>query len=205
MDDDTLKKFLPKLGDRIAISEFSKRKVTCKKFSLIEKLREKLNNKRGKDGDTDAEEYKVKKACTRETKMIEIGWLCSVDGNRLVHVQTKFGGGSRKISVNRSCKMADVLKKAKELFFPDGTSPKGKLENFSCKILDFKHNEIESELTIDEIYNATRLTRLRFYLATTKKQATVSKAFNCQIDNRNAATSVHTLISTEQVSINSMV
>ncbi|CAH1119048.1 unnamed protein product [Phaedon cochleariae] len=45
MDEETLTKFIPKLGDRVAARDFCKRKMAPKKVGLIEKLREKLSNK----------------------------------------------------------------------------------------------------------------------------------------------------------------
>ncbi|CAH1107883.1 unnamed protein product [Psylliodes chrysocephalus] len=59
-----------------------------------------------------------------------------------------------------------VLEKAKNLFFPDGNSAKGNLQDVHCTLLDFKQLPVDNGLSIGDIFNITGVTKLRFYLAT---------------------------------------
>lgn len=59
-----------------------------------------------------------------------------------------------------------ILEKAKNLFFPDGNSAKGNLQDVHCTLLDFKQLPVDNGLSIGDIFNITGVTKLRFYLAT---------------------------------------
>lgn len=63
------------------------------------------------------------------------------------HVRSSNGGGSRKIELPRDAKKADILKVAKEIFFPNGQSKKNiLLTAVSCNVLDFAQTEFEDKI-----------------------------------------------------------
>ncbi|KAK5647928.1 hypothetical protein RI129_002820 [Pyrocoelia pectoralis] len=138
-----------------------------KKHSFIEKLREKIAQK-NTSGET--RKQNLTKRPRKTTRTIEIGWLCcSKKDKKLNQVKTNYGGGTRKVVVDGTSTMEDVRNIAKELFFPNKISTKGKLQDFEVSLLDFKQNQVDETLTVQEIFEITKLSKLRFYLATSKK------------------------------------
>ncbi|KAL3859258.1 hypothetical protein ACJMK2_009485 [Sinanodonta woodiana] len=56
-------------------------------------------------------------------RKIEIGWLlANWNGHCSRQVRKKTGGGTRKISIDKHSTKEDILKIAKDLFFPNGKS-----------------------------------------------------------------------------------
>lgn len=88
--------------------------------------------------------------------------------DRCKQVRPKGGGGTRHIS--KDAKKEDILREALSLFFPNENSSKGKEENFTFDILDFKSNPMSKNITVDKLFKITGLTKLRFYLASYKKE-----------------------------------
>nr|XP_023022443.1 uncharacterized protein LOC111510736 [Leptinotarsa decemlineata] len=171
MSDEDLKVFFPKLGDRLSIKDFCKKSISSKKISLIEKLKEKMNKKaRTKENDSP---YRPRK-CLKNTRVIEIGWLCTSEGDNVFRqVKTKAGGGTRKVNIPKNVLCTEVLEKAKNLFFPNGVSTKGHLDDFEVKLLDYKSHECNLDLTIQQMYELSALTVLRFYMGTIYKKEPV--------------------------------
>lgn len=168
MDMDVLQKFLPKLGDRLAVVDFCTRANQNKrKDSLLEKLREKLKRKKGAETGNKSLTSEVIKQ--KETRMIEIGWL-HFDNGRLQQVRTKQGGGTRKISVRQEATREDIHKIAKTIFFEDGMSSKGHETQFDFTVADFRCQELDNDITVREIFQKTGMSRLRFYITTRNKR-----------------------------------
>ncbi|CAH0563121.1 unnamed protein product [Brassicogethes aeneus] len=89
-------------------------------------------------------------------------------------VKTACGGGTRKIQVKKTASKEDLIKLGIELFFPDGQSSKGKLTNFNIDLADFKRDIIPKEVTIEELFQKSKLSRLRVYLYTKEKCSTIN-------------------------------
>ena len=120
MSDQELKTWIPKMGDRLALKQFSKKQEECvpdKKKSLMDTLRKKLKlktNKRPKlqNSSPDESEEEILPQLGRKEKLmgnknalkakrkIELGWQHN-DGKGYVEVRTKQGGGTRKFSVSK--------------------------------------------------------------------------------------------------------
>lgn len=168
MDQDVLQKFLPKLGDRLAVMDFCNRAHPNKrKDSLIEKLREKLKKKKGTESGNKPSTSDIPKR--KETRMIEVGWLHFENG-RLLQVRAKQGGGTRKFSIRQDATREDILKIAKSIFFEDGMSSKGHETQFDFTLADFKCQELGDDITVREVFEKTGMTRLRFYITTRNKR-----------------------------------
>ena len=67
-------------------------------------------------------------------------------------MRKRSGGGTRILEVSKNSTKADILSHAKELFFPDGESAKGKWEDFLHDIYDFKESQLDDSSTIGELY-----------------------------------------------------
>lgn len=167
MSEEDLKTFIPKYGDRVAVQNFCKSKLSSTKKSLIEKLKRKIGSKGSGGVDSNKTGSKNYSYTGKKTRIIEIGWMCSdTRENRLRQIRTKFGGGTRRVTVNKSDKCKDILQTAIDLFFLQGVSSKGPLTMFRCELLDYKSNSFDTASTIEQMYDISALSVLRFYLAT---------------------------------------
>lgn len=174
MEDEDLKRYLPRYGDRIAVIAFSKQElgkkktVSDRKLSLREKLIAKLQNKQGSSehmkrslpqtGNTNAK---------RMSRKIELGWLHTygVHG-ALKQVRSPSGGGTRTIDIFLDCVIGDLLPVAKGLFFPDGVSKKGTVEDFDFYIADQTQTKLLPVMTIKDLCENTKLKHIRLYMVT---------------------------------------
>ncbi len=60
------------------------------------------------------------------------------------------GGGLREFQMNREVKFDEILQKAKEIYFPNGKSQKGSLEDMSVEMSDFTLKPITRFTDLDE-------------------------------------------------------
>lgn len=165
-----MKKLVPKLGDRAAIKSFCENHRRSKqKQGLIEKLKSKLEARNSKT--TESTDSQQKTPYRKSTRYINIGWLCAnKKDNCYKHVRSGSGGGTRRKSVPRTTTCREILQLAKQLYFPNGVSKRGPLEKFEVELLDFSRARFENlDMTVQEMYDVSALTDLRFYLATTYK------------------------------------
>lgn len=191
IDDKTLSTFIPTIGDRVALKKFCKKKST--RASLFERLREKVmekeegkhckrrkieNNKVSKGREknyelsSSSEGSLIKRSqssqanATKSNRVIELGWLVrDSDSHEYKQLRSVRGGGARKISMSKDSRKSDILAEAKKLFL-------SKCKDDYCSdlnILDFARNVMDESTSIGEMYDITKMTSLRFYLATTKK------------------------------------
>ncbi|XP_019737280.1 uncharacterized protein LOC109522891 [Hippocampus comes] len=175
MDDATLANYVPCYGDRIALFNFCKTQQlpSQKKNGLLEKLREKMKIRKesGKE-DTSSKTQQARQTKKRQktTRNVAIGWIHS-DGKITKQVREKQGGGTRKLQMSTESGLKDILKEGKKLFFPNGISPKGSELGFQFEVWDFKQNLLTDETcqSIGNMYEAAKLTLLRFYIATKPK------------------------------------
>ncbi|XP_038586911.1 uncharacterized protein LOC119912009 [Micropterus salmoides] len=175
MDDAALANYIPSYGDRIALFNFckSKKPISKRKQGLLEKLCEKMKvRKEGtKENVSDADTRSTQTKKLKTTRNVEIGWIHS-DGNVARQVRAKQGGGTRKVKLAINAGLKDILQEGKKLFFPDGISPKGSESDFEFEVWDFKQNRLTDDtcLSIGTMYETSRLTMLRFYIATKQKE-----------------------------------
>ncbi|KAE8278717.1 hypothetical protein D5F01_LYC23636 [Larimichthys crocea] len=59
--------------------------------------------------------------------------------------------------------MGELLEIGKTLFFPNGRSSKGPIEDFEFDIRDYSHNILPSEITVGQLYDQTKLRMIRVY------------------------------------------
>lgn len=118
---------------------------------------------------TNNNKKKQKKAPNyRGHKQILLGWLCRIDKtDRFKQVRERCGGGTRKIKVPKESNKDYIMKKAIELFFPNGNSKAGTLDDFDIDLLDFKNNELDDHTTVAEMLESTGL-RMNVSLILTK-------------------------------------
>lgn len=129
----------------------------------------------------------------KSTRQIQIGWLHSEDGGTYIQIKTKNGGGTRNIAVPKMADKNYILQKGKEIFFRDGKSSKGEENYFDFNLFDYSQCPITEEITVEEMYKTTGFTRLRFYVATTRKTFINEESEESDNDRDNTAQAeVHT-------------
>ncbi|KAB0804069.1 hypothetical protein PPYR_01039 [Photinus pyralis] len=171
MDEEVFKKYIPRLGDRIAVKNFCQRKLLPKKNGLIEKLRQKMAARNARSDNKGASSHVLEpKKHRKTTRAIELGFMAFNDTTKqLTQVRLNKGGGTRKVDVDRTSKNKDILEFAKKLFFPNNISKTfGPIENFTISLLDFCKSPVDTDLTVEEMYNETKVNKLRFYLSIVK-------------------------------------
>jgi len=65
------------------------------------------------------------------------------------------GGGTRKVRVQKTFCKSDIVDLAKELFFPNGRSSKGMIDELSINLFDFQKNDLPDDLSVGELYAKT--------------------------------------------------
>lgn len=122
MDDDTLERFLPALGDRVALRHFcsnSNHVKQSRKLNLLDRLRKKMklgNPSSFAEDSSEEEESHIRKRLWLEIKML----LKTQDGLSWdgYTTESKCGGGTRKLVVLKTAGYDDLIKLGMELFFP---------------------------------------------------------------------------------------
>nr|XP_054594315.1 uncharacterized protein LOC129161848 [Nothobranchius furzeri] len=190
MDDNSLATYIPIYGDRIATRRFCseyqrKGERDVQRQTLLQKLRRKMGIDKNQEESDQEESYSTRKhskaylrnnkLAVRKTRKVELGWIHEGKQQR-----KKNGGGTRRVDVPKEAKKSDILSIAKELFFPNGQSKKGKLEDFTCNILDYQEDDIlEEDMTVGELYSLLKMGILRFYLCTKeRKELTITELIN---------------------------
>ncbi|KAK7893048.1 hypothetical protein WMY93_022200 [Mugilogobius chulae] len=171
MEDVDLEAHLPSYGDRIALRNFCKSltQSSKRKQGLFEKLREKLKVRQSQNGEEEPGPSNYKKKKSKQPKRkIEIGWI-HTESKITKQVRAKQGGGTRKITISTQAGFDDILHEGKALFFPQGKSNKGKVDEFDFDVWDFKQNSLPRDMSVEDIYNIVKMPILRFYLATQPK------------------------------------
>lgn len=97
-----------------------------------------------------------------------MGWIVK-EQNSAKQVRTRLGGGTRKLIVSKELTKCDLIKEGKQLFFLHGMSQKGSELEFDFDIWDFAENPIEDNVSVNELYDISKLSTLRLYLATTRR------------------------------------
>ncbi|KAK7157036.1 hypothetical protein R3I94_006940 [Phoxinus phoxinus] len=166
MDDNTLERFLPALGDRVALRHYcgnGNHVKQTRKQNLLEKLRKKIKLGHVSNFSEDAGENEEcgstrkslignKNAC-KDKRRVELGWM-----HNGKQVRTKCGGGTRKLAVPKTAGYDDLIQLGKEKNGPE--------VSFSFKIYDFQECEMPHDITVGGLYESVKLGVLRFYLVT---------------------------------------
>lgn len=123
LGEEGLEEILPKFGNRVAIINFSKKTIHNTKKSLTVKLRARiLNRKTNREEKEKSQNIHIQ--YSKKTRIVEIGWVCSQQGSKAyTQGRTKYGDGTRRISVSKEAKSSELLERAKELFFSNGCQP----------------------------------------------------------------------------------
>ena len=103
------------------------------------------------------------KNAVRHHRKVELDWVNKTPYG-YKQVRASYGGGTRNLTVDRQMKMSELLDVALDTFFPDGTSKLGEKNDFKFELRDFKGECIATHLTVQEVYEQSKLKTLRFHL-----------------------------------------
>lgn len=177
MTEEELKQYIPTYGDRVAALAFARKcsndtESLNRKETVLERLKRKLENRKEKKCQS---EFSSKSRllgntnAKKEMRRIELGWMdydAKLGDFRQVRCQN--GGGTRSLNIPKSATQEDVIEVGKSLFFPDGKSKKGPVDNFNLVLKDFQAGDIK-EKTIEDMYTGYKLKMLRVYLCSKAK------------------------------------
>ncbi|XP_057702771.1 uncharacterized protein LOC130922187 isoform X2 [Corythoichthys intestinalis] len=173
MTDEQLTKYIPKIGDRIAIRQYCRREVavfegTSTTLSkATESLISKINQRRmSSSGLTDERVKKMSgnKNATKEHRNYQMGLFEEKEG-RFVQVRERRGGGIRHLKAAKNATMSELLETGKSLFFSDGKSQIGTESEFEFTMRDFTEDVLDPQTTLNEQYEKRRVKTLRLYLS----------------------------------------
>ncbi|CAC5379116.1 unnamed protein product [Mytilus coruscus] len=83
-------------------------------------------------------------------------------------IWTQKGSGPRKLPINKSAKKDEIIKLGKQIYFgKDGISKLGSVADFNFEIKNFEGEVVDDTLSVGDLYTATGLTLLTFYILLT--------------------------------------
>lgn len=176
MTDEELGQYIVSYGDRLALRAFCRQKTGPNeqagiKSTLMQKVRDRLREREQRytvNGETAEGRGVGNKHAAKVSRRIELGWLHYSKGD-FHQVRARHGGGTRHLTVEKTVKMEHLLETGKDLFFPNGQSSKGPVENFNFDVRDFSHSSVSLESTVSQLYNKTKLKMLRIYICSKEK------------------------------------
>ena len=92
-------------------------------------------------------------------------------GAKNIQVKERRGGGTRHLKALKTATMAHLMDIGKELFFPNGKSKIGNVNDFEFCIRDFTEDELDPLTTLGEQYEKRKVKMLRLYLSCKKTDA----------------------------------
>lgn len=195
MTDEQMARYITSYGDRVAVLSFCQQtKCSTDKDTLIQRLRDKIGMRkmksktkgalRGTSGvyqnRSEGMAREKNSAGEKTSRKIEIGWL-HFGSDEYHQVRTSKGGGTRHATVEKTTTVAQILEMGKDLFFPDGQSTKGRADEFTFDICDFKRNKIPFDDTVGRLYEQSKLKLLRFYICTKEEEPSTDRS-SCEED-----------------------
>lgn len=168
MPDETLKRYLPSYGDRLAAVAFCRTKTSAEDGnvtggSVLSRLQSKLKMRKRISHSLQASSSR-KISVPKPTRRIELGWMnYEADSNDYKQVRSQNGGGTRHLSVDKDMTRNALIEIGKNLFFPEGNSKKGSLSAFQFELRDFQLRDV-GEDSVAELYDQSKVKLLRLYL-----------------------------------------
>lgn len=126
-----------------------------------------------------------KKVQEIQSKKVQLGWVHYDEKQRkYIGVRTPRGGGTRDVPFPFSASAKEIIEVGKELFYPNGNSCHGLISDMDFKITIIENLKIDGEevpFTLGQYINATKLPKVRLYLASKKRPKDESKTVASKI------------------------
>ncbi|KAA0718503.1 hypothetical protein E1301_Tti013083 [Triplophysa tibetana] len=205
MTDEQMRSFLPSYGDRLAVMGYCRRQEsepTHRKSKLFERLKSKLHKRQRTDNSETDQQTTTKKTVQRQRK-VEIGWMHH-DGEGFVQMRTKKRRWNKKAECAKRLGKKELIEEAILLFFQNGKNAHGTISEFEVDLMNYQEMSLDENSTVAELYDASKLTMIRFYLTTRKRgmdaveeisdtDADTTEDTNNQDQNQNLPTSFSTI------------
>ena len=106
---------------------------------------------------------------TRDEKSVNFCWKhFDTKKSHYVSVRTTKGGGTRQLTMSNESDYHEVVNTMTQLFFPDGRSIFGLLNDMDVEIGDFKGDLIKPPFCLKNYISVNKLSKTRLYLMTKK-------------------------------------
>ena len=146
-----------------------------RKLELIEQLQSGQGNKSsGTKRNVGSSQTRNVKQRSRTSKKVQVGWMhYNEDQQRYVAVRMSRGGGTRDINMSVQANIEMVLNTASSVFFPDGKSCFGNLDEMNCTVGNYKGDIISTltdengevhDFSVRKYYDISKTNRARLYL-----------------------------------------
>lgn len=162
-----------RFGDVVALRTFcqGQLKTTSDSSTASSNLMNRIREKLGEGSKFPKRRLQNNRHAAKSTRRIELGWMMD-EGNGVKHLRSKSGGGTRHLTVGKLTTVSELERIARELFFPDGFSQRGNVNDFFFVMTNFDGMEISDvHVTIEMLYEKSKQKMLRLYLRSTKKTA----------------------------------
>ena len=183
-DEDLKQLGLAKKGDILSLKNVCQKYVSDKKVNDTKHEKKRLlqtilnvgkSSKRNKSS-PDSSRNHAGSSASSKTRKVHIGWMnYSDEQNSFIQVRAKKGGGTRVVDVPVSSNIDDIIRIGKELFFSDGKSFFGNIDefhfglsNFKCEELHKVGSRLSKEFTLEQYINKVKMKRVLLYITTKK-------------------------------------
>ena len=182
-DEDLKELGLAKKGDILSLKNFCQRHMSDKKVNEAKHEKKRLlqsilnfgkSSKRIKPSSENTSS--AHSSANGKTRKFHLGWMnYSDEQNMFIQVRTKKGGGTRVVDVSVSANIDAIINVGKELFFPDGKSSFGNIDEFRFGLANFKceevledSNELLETFTLQKYISNIKMKRVLLYITTQK-------------------------------------
>ena len=169
-------KYIPKYGDRIAAIAFSQKQKYSTNESgssmsagmstrktIVDRITAKMSTRSTK--------LSKNQNARKDKRKIELGWFdFDYSLGEYKQIRATQGGGTKTLSVQRNTSVKDLVSRAKNLFFPNGTCKKGNENDFEIDDNLRDYNLVPIPQTISEVYESKSVKILRLYFCTRKRK-----------------------------------
>ncbi|CAC5365097.1 unnamed protein product [Mytilus coruscus] len=165
MDDRELSKFIPRYGDRVLVRSFLRKQNSPN-------TRNPKRKSKGGSSDSESEDtsnrYTGNQNALKGTRQVKLVLMKKDKTGQFTKIWTQKGDGPRKLPINKSAKKDKIIKLGKQIYFgKDGISKFGSVADFNFEIKNFVGEVVDDTLSVGDLYTATGLTLLTFYILLT--------------------------------------
>jgi hypothetical protein len=189
MSDEQLSSYVTAFGDRVTVRKFVDQtlKGACGSRGggggalspLMERLRGKIAERTKKrkqcfafsaanEDDSRGQKLVGNDNAKKAVRRIELGWM-HYEGSAFKQIRSQNGGGVRHLKdICKTTTPEEVLATGVNLFFPNGVSKKGKVEDFDFDVRDVNDTVLQ-RCSIGELYENKKVKMLRLYICSKLK------------------------------------
>ncbi|CAC5416693.1 unnamed protein product [Mytilus coruscus] len=156
-------------GREVDMNKLKEQKIDCK---VILEMDDRELSKFIPSSDSESEDtsnrYTGNQNALKGTRQVKLVLMKRDKTGQFTKIWTQKGGRSRKLPINKSTKKDEIIKLGKQIYFgKDGISKLGSVADFNFGIKNFEGEVVDDTLSVGDLYTATGLTLLTFYILLT--------------------------------------